>query len=489
MKSILNILLLVFLLLPAYSFAQDFNSNLVGHWKFDNNFNDATSNANHGAGYYGVGFTNGVGGLSNTALLFDGIDDYVQIPNHAAYNFGTGEYSLGMWVKFTYIPDGWSSCLWCPNSYPHPIVNMYFEYFNHGSVLSLGASSVWPAQLNAVTSPQLNDGIWHHIFYTRSGVTQTVYVDGIQAVQNSFSPVLNVNNTRNIGVGRNETVASGVHAYFYAGSLDNIRYYNRALTACDVMTLYNFEHDNSLDADYDGIADICDNCPVNSNPNQADSDGDGIGNVCDPDGDGDGVDDSVDNCPASSNTSQIDSDCDGVGDACDQCPDGDDSIDNNGDGLPDCNQLLAYEDFSSNWYCASNKIVVCHSGNQQCINKNAISAHFGHSNCWFGPCLSCADNNFMDHRRNSSSVVQVYESLELFPNPVENDFHLIFNEALPENVNALIVDMAGRTVLVEPLASGEMTQSVTITELPPGIYFVKVTKNGLMLWVEKLVKQ
>jgi len=39
---------LVFLLFQAYSFAQDFNSNMLGNWKIDKNFNDATSNANPG---------------------------------------------------------------------------------------------------------------------------------------------------------------------------------------------------------------------------------------------------------------------------------------------------------------------------------------------------------------------------------------------------------------------------------------------------------
>ncbi|MFN0176787.1 MAG: T9SS type A sorting domain-containing protein [Saprospiraceae bacterium] len=206
------------------------------------------------------------------------------------------------------------------------------------------------------------------------------------------------------------------------------------------------------------------------------------------DADGDGICDDVDNCPGS-NPSQIDSDCDGVGDACDQCPGGDDSVDNNEDGVPDCNQSLDYEDFSADWYCDPNKIAVCHNGNPQCVNKNSISAHFGHSNCWFGPCFSCDGINLIDSRGNSSIVAEVHEGLELFPNPVENDFHLVFNEALPENVNALIVDMAGRTVLIEPLASGEMTKSVMVTELPSGVYFVKVTKNGLMLWIAKLIKQ
>ena len=36
------------------------------------------------------------------------------------------------------------------------------------------------------------------------------------------------------------------------------------------------------DADADGIRDLQDNCPNDSNPSQADADGDGIGNACDP---------------------------------------------------------------------------------------------------------------------------------------------------------------------------------------------------------------
>lgn len=89
------------------------------------------------------------------------------------------------------------------------------------------------------------------------------------------------------------------------------------------------------DGDGDGIADLDDNCPFVSNPNQTDTDGDGVGDLCDSnaDSDGDGVDDSLDNCPAIANPGQEDIDGDGAGDACDNDKDGD-TVRNSSDNCP-----------------------------------------------------------------------------------------------------------------------------------------------------------
>ncbi len=61
------------------------------------------------------------------------------------------------------------------------------------------------------------------------------------------------------------------------------------------------------DGDGDGIADVCDNCPLEPNLNQVDGDGDGLGDACD-------------NCPADAGGDQTDTDGDGAGDQCDNCP-------------------------------------------------------------------------------------------------------------------------------------------------------------------------
>ncbi|GAB4296591.1 MAG: hypothetical protein Kow0090_11720 [Myxococcota bacterium] len=60
------------------------------------------------------------------------------------------------------------------------------------------------------------------------------------------------------------------------------------------------------DSDGDGIADVCDNCPNDPNPDQTDTDGDGAGNPCDCEPtEGDIFPGAPENCD------DIDSDCDG----------------------------------------------------------------------------------------------------------------------------------------------------------------------------------
>lgn len=102
-----------------------------------------------------------------------------------------------------------------------------------------------------------------------------------------------------------------------------------------------------LDRDGDGVPTLIDNCPDNANFDQSDADLDRRGDACDLDTrdpvqdaidsvldlvesldrDGDGVPNQVDNCANDSNLGQADSDLDGVGDACDDvdsvllCPD------------------------------------------------------------------------------------------------------------------------------------------------------------------------
>lgn len=87
------------------------------------------------------------------------------------------------------------------------------------------------------------------------------------------------------------------------------------------------------DQDGDSITDTLDNCPLSANPNQLDADLNGIGDLCQNDLDADGVLEAdvvvPDNCPSVPNGNQLDSDGDGIGDACEADFDQDNLIDDN----------------------------------------------------------------------------------------------------------------------------------------------------------------
>ncbi len=115
----------------------------------------------------------------------------------------------------------------------------------------------------------------------------------------------------------------------------------------------------SCDIDNDGILNAEDICADTCNAQQLDADDDGIGDVCDVtpgcggcgqpacevscDIDSDGILNTEDNCPLISNSVQMDSDNDGVGNACDNCPDAenpdqeDSDSDAIGDACAECN--------------------------------------------------------------------------------------------------------------------------------------------------------
>jgi hypothetical protein len=86
------------------------------------------------------------------------------------------------------------------------------------------------------------DNTWHHISLDRNGTDFKLYVDGV--LEHSDSSSVDINDAAITQVWeimkRNATYA--------AGSIDDVRIYNRALSADDIAMLYNGGNGTEVDS-------------------------------------------------------------------------------------------------------------------------------------------------------------------------------------------------------------------------------------------------
>ena len=82
----------------AKSSTVNLSSGLVGDYQFSGNSQDSSGNNNHGT-VFSASLTTDRFGNTASAYSFNGIDSYISLGNQAAFNFGSGSFSISTWVK------------------------------------------------------------------------------------------------------------------------------------------------------------------------------------------------------------------------------------------------------------------------------------------------------------------------------------------------------------------------------------------------------
>ena len=267
-----------------------------------------------------------VTGQYGSAISFDGVDDYIRIPDPDGNLDFSGNYTIEFYVKMEEIQvrvimvkyDGERS---------------FVILMNANGSLSIangdGSNSCF-----LTTSTQLQIDSWYHIAIVKNIYCEevSIYINGEVDTQTSC---LVGDQTTNTDLYLGSYLATG---NYFEGALDEIRILNRALSPGEISANFSDMPDGIGDAcdncpwvsnsiqendDEDGLGNACDNCPFYNNPNQEDIDCDLEGDACDPDDDNDTVPDADDNCPMVSNLNQTNNDGDEMGDACDPDDDND----------------------------------------------------------------------------------------------------------------------------------------------------------------------
>ena len=182
----------------------------------------------------------------------------------------------------------------------------------------------------------------------------------------------------------------------------------------------------------------------------------------------------------------VDEDCDTVHDACDLCNGGNDLIDNNMDGIPDCSQALAYDEYLESWQCGKDKILVCHYGKTKCVKTKSIAGHLEHGD-YVGPCndANCGDELAIDNM-SESGITEV--EFRIFPNPANNLIQVEANNLKGVDCMLFIQDQLGRLIMQRDVEEGRnsMNETIDVSGFVPGIYYVKM-RDGEDSAVRKLI--
>jgi hypothetical protein len=224
---------------------------LVGYWPFNGNANDESGNGNNGVST-GVNLIADRNGELNSAYEFttNGWSPGSQLSEvYIPYNnsFNVSQISISTWIK-TY-DWGW------PGSWGVIIARFEQGYSNpNGESWAIGVSTLSNPLNNGelrsvlIEHPQnnfenignqLSVNDWTHLTVTFDGFVHRQYIDGVLAYQSSAPVgfVLNQQGTSGISIGVSDQ-ANG-HWQPYNGVIDDIGIWNRALTADEVLALYN----------------------------------------------------------------------------------------------------------------------------------------------------------------------------------------------------------------------------------------------------------
>lgn len=213
------------------------NQGLIAYYPFNGNASDTSGN-DHNTTVHGTILSADRHGSSNKAYSFDGTDDYMLVKDSTTLR--PKYITISNWVY--------------PAAYGIMMILGKTTYANaQGEQYGLSLTELTPAfsikrnsggalgvgwqQVNSSSAIPINQ--WSHLAATWNGIALKIYVDGQLKKQNTEVPVGPIDNLTGGNLQMGRWLKSD--SFHYAGKIDEIRIYDRALSSAEVATLYHFE--------------------------------------------------------------------------------------------------------------------------------------------------------------------------------------------------------------------------------------------------------
>ena len=197
---------------------------LIAYYPFDGNANAKIGTLNGTVS--GATLSTGRNNESNTAYSFDGVDDYIEFGTGMLS--GNGEFSILIWIN-TSSPSGRILTQRDRSGYNGEYM---VDLQSDGKIKfsTYRDSYKW----RVTSSSALNDGNWHHLAFVQQDNGGKMYLNGSLDQTDNSNGKVNLLSTIKTYLGYDNRNSGA----YYSGKVDDLKIYNRALSASEIQTLF-----------------------------------------------------------------------------------------------------------------------------------------------------------------------------------------------------------------------------------------------------------
>jgi hypothetical protein len=207
--------------------AQITEDGLIGYWSFDSDAIEGETvkdiwGEHDGTAFGGLELVNG---KVSKALKFDGVDDYVEIPHSEQFTISGKTITIEAWIWVESFPGKYGMIFGKRGDEYEVGINLDGEpvwFF-------LGDNSLGSA------GKKLSEKRWWHVawIWDESSGQSQIYMDG-QEVGDYVTGDKSPDTTAPVTIGR-DPGTTDASKYHFNGIIDEVRFYNRALTEAEVQ--------------------------------------------------------------------------------------------------------------------------------------------------------------------------------------------------------------------------------------------------------------
>jgi len=218
----------------------------VAHYPLNGDAKDVSGNGLEGTvtncRFVDVGFGN-----SNKAAEFSG-ESWIELPETEKFKFGAGDFTYCAWVNTSHVTGGnrLTATIIAEDQNGATMRGLYFEVHKKGEVESPDVTLIARDGDYVGARPEVENKIadskWHQVVGIRAGSRFSLAIDG-DIVAIVYAKVASTDAGCRVRIGAR--IRDFPKHNPYVGLIDNVRIYNRALSAEEVKALYDLEKPKS----------------------------------------------------------------------------------------------------------------------------------------------------------------------------------------------------------------------------------------------------